>query len=203
MAGWEPPLLNPGDANKKYQWMTRGENCPMCQAMAGRVYYIHVYVDSTVYPGFHANCDCYLKEVDILTPQSDMDIFGSSFNTHYDGWLELLFNNPSNLWWAYNVELTRNIMKYSQPGMTAAQSIQAMQANQPKGIVNSFGYLGQVDMSWNVWRTASPDLYMTLDKWLTSMPGMFLKPIPIKPVLPTQSYHNPIYNLDFPSSPGW
>jgi hypothetical protein len=201
MPGWEPGLTE--DANKKYQWMTRGENCPLCDAMAGRVYYLHVYIDSTVYPGFHPNCDCYLKEVDILTPQSDLDIFGSSFNAHYDSWLELLFNNPANIWWAYNVELTRDIMRYSQPGMTASQSIKAMETAKPKGIFNSYGYLGKLDMSWNVFRTVSPDINITIDKFFTSNPGLSLKPYVVKPVLPTQSYHNPLYHIDFPSTPGW
>jgi hypothetical protein len=196
MGGWEPGLTD--DAAKKYQWATRGENCPKCNAMAGRVYYLHVYIDSGVYPGFHPNCDCYLKEVDILTPQSDLDIFGSSFNVHYDGWLEALFSNTANLWWAYNVELTLNLLKYSKPGMTAAQSFDAMQVDRKPGLFGNdtmgwFGGFGSTQ--WNVHKTGYIDVYKTVDQMFTSWAGTFPKPAPVKPVLPTQSYHNPIYNL--------
>jgi hypothetical protein len=194
MSGWEPGLTE--DANKKFQWMTRGENCPLCQAMAGRVYYLHVFIDSTVYPGFHPNCNCYLKEVDISIPQSDLDIFGSQFNIHYDGWLEALFGNTANLWWGYNVALTRNIMQYSQPGMTASQSIQAMQSAYKPGLFGNKAFFPIGGTSWNVFSTARPDVYKSVDQLFTSWAGLAPKPALCAPKLPTQTYHNPIYNLD-------
>ena len=64
------------DLEQLYQWTTRGENCPMCNALRGRVYSQDMWMSSSVYPGFHRNCDCYLKKVDADTPISDPDFFG-------------------------------------------------------------------------------------------------------------------------------
>lgn len=68
------------DLEQLYQWTTRGENCPMCNALRGRVYKYDMFLSSGVFPGFHMHCDCYLKKVDADTPVSDPDFFGADLN---------------------------------------------------------------------------------------------------------------------------
>lgn len=190
MGGWEPGLID--DLYKKYIWTTRGENCPLCDAMAGRVYELDVYITSTVYPGFHHGCDCYLKEVPGDTPQSDLDIFGSSLNMRNDGWLEALFGNTENIWWSLNVTLTREIMEISQPGMTAGQALALLRAKNQTGIFTNYGGLfGGNSSGWSVWLSANPDLYKTFGEIWTSWFGTILKPKYPRPWLPSQTYHWP------------
>lgn len=69
-----------GDLNRLLKWCTRGENCTMCNSLRGRVYTYDMWASSGVWPGFHLNCDCYLKPVDAGTPTSDPDFFGTDLN---------------------------------------------------------------------------------------------------------------------------
>lgn len=71
-------MSNPfDDLNQLLQWTTRGENCVMCNSLRGRVYSYDTWMSAGVWPGFHQNCDCYLKKVDASTPVSDLDFFGT------------------------------------------------------------------------------------------------------------------------------
>lgn len=200
MSGFEPPLLN---YNVKYQWCTRGSNCHFCNIMDGRVYELDVYITSTVYPGFHPNCDCYLNMVDDSTPTSDLDIFGSSLNMRNDSWLEMLFGNFNNLWQPYNISLTNQILSFSEPGMTASEAMRRMRKSQKdnrfgmfkdnKGIFSSFESFGS---GWNTWQSSSsPDVYQTFGDLLTSAFGLKPAARELRPTIPAQSYHNTIYNL--------
>ena len=157
---WEPELF---DQNNKYQWCTRGENCSFCNSMNGRVYFLDVYITATVYPGsIHPNCDCYLKQVPGWIPESDRDIFGSMLSWRDDGWLEFLFNNPSNTWLPFNTSITLALMKYSQPGMTAYQALQAyLNAQKIDSFINYRSGTSIFWAPWDVFKSANPDLYQT------------------------------------------
>jgi len=69
-----------GDLNRLLMWNTHGENCAMCNSLRGRVYSYDMWASSGVWPGFHLNCDCTLKQVDADTPTSDPDFFGTDLN---------------------------------------------------------------------------------------------------------------------------
>jgi hypothetical protein len=56
MGNWE-------DLQVKYMWKTRGENCHICSAMAGRVYTYDRWISAGILPGFHRHCNCYLTKV--------------------------------------------------------------------------------------------------------------------------------------------
>jgi hypothetical protein len=199
MGGWEPGLIE--DQYNLYQWVTRNTNtCPLCAAMEGRVYNLDVYITSTVYPGFHSHCDCYLRQVPAGTPESDLDIFGSSLNMRNDGWLEALFGNTENLWWAGNVLLTRQIMGVSEPGMTAGQALAALRSKSKSGIFSDYTDIFG-EPSWSVFRSGSPDLYKSFLQIWTSLFGTLPKPRPVKPWLPSQTYHWPWLPSKYPWLP--
>lgn len=62
-------------------WVTRGENCPICDSLRGRVYGYDTWMSAGVWPGFHLNCDCYLKDVSEQEYDvSDLDFFGTDLN---------------------------------------------------------------------------------------------------------------------------
>ena len=100
------------DINQLYKWCTRGSNCPICDALRGKVYSMDIWMSCGVWPGFHLNCDCYLKKV-FYEPMSDLDFFGDT--------LFLLGHtvNPGNLlfrlhydpnWEPYNISLSKQII---------------------------------------------------------------------------------------------
>ena len=210
---WEPELF---DQNNKYQWCTRGSNCPLCNALEGRVYILDVYITASVYPGsIHPNCDCYLKQMPSGTPESDRDIFGSMLNMRNDGWLEFFFNNPNNTWWPFNTTITRALMKYSLPGMTAFQALQAYIKSQNTGIFVDYGFgTKNQDFSWNTFKNVTADVYQTIGNLLkdiynsyldlnsgkiiyktmppmiTGFKGMFPNSVSLKAVMPSISYNN-------------
>lgn len=210
---WEPELF---DQNNKYQWCTRGENCPICNALSGRVYILDVYITASIYPGsIHPNCDCYLKQMPPDTPESDRDIFGSMLNMRNDGWLEFLFNNPSNTWWPFNTTITRALMKYSLPGMTAFQSLQAYIKDQNTGMFKDYGFFTtSSEFSWNMFKNINPDvfqtigkilkdiytglislktgtiLYETLPPMITGLAGLYPVRTTLKAIMPSTSYNN-------------
>ncbi len=194
MSGREPPLLN---YKEKYQWCTIGQNCPLCNAMRGRVYELDIYITSTVYPGYvHPNCNCYLKKVPIETPQSDLDIFGSSLNMRNDSWLNMLFGSFENLWTAGNVTMTREIMNVSDPGMTFGQALLTLRSQDKTGIFQDYGGLaGSFDYGWNIYHNTSLDIYQSINDCLTSISGLFPRATSLRAEAPTQTYHNTIYHL--------
>jgi len=76
----------------KYQWVTEGPNCDVCNLMRGRVYALIVWWD-TVMPGFHPNCDCWLEPVSDDIPESSLDLFG------VEPWIDRLNFNTYTRWW--------------------------------------------------------------------------------------------------------
>jgi len=88
---WDPFNINPNpggddffglrnipdkvEMTDKFQWVTNGWNCPVCQVMSNRVYEYAFWV-STVTPGFHPGCDCRLVKVKNDIPESNRDLFG-------------------------------------------------------------------------------------------------------------------------------
>jgi hypothetical protein len=106
------------DQDKKYQWHTRGENCPYCDAMDGRIYTLDTYATSGVYPGFHKGCDCYAVEVPQDTELSDLDIFGSALNMRNNSWLNVLFGQWENIWLPGYFTNAQTILSNAKPGMT-------------------------------------------------------------------------------------
>ncbi len=89
------------DLKQLLQWTTRGENCPMCNALRGRVYAYDMWMSAGVWPGFHLNCDCYLKKVGADTPVSDPDFFGADLNLLSET-LNINFGNFLRLHWDPN-----------------------------------------------------------------------------------------------------
>ena len=74
-------MPNPlGNLQQLLQWCTRGENCPTCDSLRGRVYTYDTWMSAGVWPGFHLNCDCYLKKVGVGYRVSDLDFFGTDLN---------------------------------------------------------------------------------------------------------------------------
>jgi len=52
----------------------------MCNSLKGRVYTYDMWMSSGVWPGFHLNCDCFLKMVGEEYVLSDPDFFGTDLN---------------------------------------------------------------------------------------------------------------------------
>ncbi len=196
MGGWEPDSIY-FDQDKLYQWCCRGENCPYCNIMNGRIYKLDVYITSTVYPGFHQNCDCYLKEVPAGTKESDLDIFGSALNMRNNAWLSALFGDFENLWIPNYLAQPSEFLSFAKPGMTARQAMALLKKAESKkfGMFKNYGFPFSTSYSWTVFRNANADLYKTFDQLLTSWRGTFPKPAPLRPVPPAQTYHNTLYNL--------
>lgn len=70
----------------KMQWTTRGANCPMCNALRGRIYTFDTWMSANVWPGFHLHCNCYLKVVSVEMEESDPDFFGTDLDLQLNGW---------------------------------------------------------------------------------------------------------------------
>lgn len=60
-----------------YMWVTRGENCPVCEYLSGHILPLSVW-QSFVYPGrVHLNCNCLLSRVqDGIPANKPEDVFG-------------------------------------------------------------------------------------------------------------------------------
>jgi hypothetical protein len=114
------------DLYKKYQWITFGENCPICEAMRGRVYTGDVYASSQIFPGFHPGCNCTLRRVDDDTPESDFDIFPEYFIQFLNHGIEPDTSNYSfwggssifskGGWKPYNAFILDEFMRATPPG---------------------------------------------------------------------------------------
>jgi len=90
-----------GHLEDKYMWNTWGDNCPICNAMRGKVYTLDFWALVGIWPGFHHNCDCTMKKVPRDTPESDRDFFGTSIAGLREFW------NPSpNLTWDFNFSIS-------------------------------------------------------------------------------------------------
>lgn len=122
-SGWD--LLN-----KKMMWCTRGSNCSICDSMAGRVYTFDRWQSAGVFPGFHLNCNCYLKTVEFDTPESDLDIFGGMDNEFMlqSKWFFTIFDlDTFRTDVPYNYRMTRAIEKTMvETGLPIAQAMKSM-----------------------------------------------------------------------------
>jgi len=67
-----------GHVQTKYMWNTWGDNCTICNALRGQVHTLDFWMNAGIWPGFHPNCDCTMKQVDEWVPESDPDIFGTA-----------------------------------------------------------------------------------------------------------------------------
>ena len=100
---------------KKYIWNCWGENCPVCDSLEGRVFTYDTWFSAGVLPGFHLNCNCTLKEVSILHPLSDPDIFGTDLvliSEGIFGWMLRLGQNFLRV--PYNLRYTRELTEISR-----------------------------------------------------------------------------------------
>jgi hypothetical protein len=203
------------DQEKKYQWRTRGENCPYCDAMEGRIYTLDVLMTSSVYPGFHKGCNCYLVEVPQETPMSDLDIFGTAFSMRNNSWLNILLGRWDDLWLPGYYTNAQAIFANAKPGMTAGEALKLANKKRNYGMFKDYGFPGNILYSWNVFRNVNkknfipgPDLLKDvytgfkqlqsgeyLATVITSKTGMFLSPPKLKPQSPIQTYQNKLYPL--------
>jgi len=211
---WEPQNIFQ-DQDKKYQWHTRGENCPYCDAMEGRIYTLDVYMTSGVYPGFHKGCNCYMVEMPSDTQMSDLDIFGSALNMRNEGWLAALFGRWDRLWipgWYTN---PHNLLANATPGMTASEALRLANQARTYGMFEDYGFPGNIFYPWNTnrnvnkssWRPAADllrDIYAGvrllqtggyMATVISGKSGLFLTPPALKPLSPAQTYHNNTYSL--------
>jgi len=200
------------DQDKRYMWCCRGENCPYCDAMEGRVYSLDVLMTSGVYPGFHKGCNCHLQEVPQETPMSDLDIFGSALNLNNNSWLNALFGMWENLWEPGFSTNAKAIFGVAKAGMTAGQALKIVNQKYNFGMFEDYGFPGNIFYTWNTnrnvnkWR-AAPDLLkdiytgfkqLTTGQYLATIlsgkGGLFLKPYNFRVLKPIQTYHNPYYS---------
>jgi hypothetical protein len=152
---------------KKYKWMTRGENCRICDAMAGRVYTYDTWIAASVLPGFHLHCNCYLQLVGDEVPESDKDIFGSDIQTMLDNQYFLSLNlNPN--WQPYNLYLAGAVDKAMGEGLSLREavssalgySLEGVFKSAPQKIWNQFS-------QWRVFRALKQSIDGTLTNTLS------------------------------------
>jgi len=147
MGNWE-------ELQVKYMWMTRGENCRICDSMAGRVYPFDTWISAGVTPGFHLGCNCYLKKVADSTPVSSMDVFGSDIDIMLDNYY-FLGASLNVAWLPYNRYHTQQVEKIQQEtGSSIGEALQSLTKNQKSGAFYSSGFSvwGQF-FSWRVFKT--------------------------------------------------
>jgi len=190
MGSWEPGIE---DFEHKYQWVTNGENCPLCEAMRGRVYILDVFVSTGFYPGFHPHCDCALKRVSDDTPESDRDIFGSNINTYLGIYGSLI----SKTWKPYNLLILDEFMRATPRGGTISDALAAFKAvsiSDGSLLPSLFPSLNFKGLSDGTDEDAQPHLptvrlYKSINGDYTSEWGLHPSPSSIRPITPEQSYH--------------
>lgn len=186
MGSWE-------DLQKKYMWMTRGQNCRICDAMAGRVYTYDTWISASLVPGFHLHCNCYLKQVGDDIPESDKDIFGSDFDTMLDNQY-ILALNVNTQWLPYNRYLSKQLEQTMQStGLPIGEALKSLTNDTQAG---SF-YKSPIKawnqfFQWRIFRTLK--LNQSIDGTLTST----LTPVVKKPRVyyPCQTYKSLCRNWD-------
>ena len=146
MGSWE-------DLRKKYMWKTRGENCVMCNAMAGRVYTYDTWISASILPGFHLNCNCYLEKVSDDYPVSDLDIFGD---------LEITLDNNEFLGFSffpdykpYNRYFTNELIEaVRQTGLPIGEALKSVLTIGKEGLISkSLTSLWDRYFQWRVFRS--------------------------------------------------
>lgn len=170
MGNWE-------DLEVKYMWKTRGANCRICNAMAGRVYPYDTWISTGVLPGFHLHCNCYLSKVADSAPVSSLDVFGSDFDIMLDNHYFLFFNtNPS--WLPVSRYMTDLIEKtQKETGLSIGNTMKYLSKD------NKAGEFFTSDLStWNQffnWRVfRSLHIYQSID-------GTFAKTLSPQPTTPS------------------
>ncbi len=81
---------------KKYKWVVKGWNCPVCTLFANRV---ATYQQWVIRPGFHTNCDCKLVPVADDTPITLFNFFGIDqylYGNSFEAFIDYLFNKGFN-----------------------------------------------------------------------------------------------------------
>ena len=175
---WVGPINDPETLWYKYQWRTRGENCSICDALDGRVYIMDRWYSSGLMPGFHLNCDCYLKLVGKITgpgssiPESDPDIFGD-INLLGDNILGG-FLDPS--WQPYNVLFTEQISGMAQQGYSLHEAFDQLYSEFTSGISDWFSGLYADFMQWSVF--AQLQNFFNANNAITTAP---YNPLPANP----------------------
>ena len=145
------------DLQAKYMWKTRGSNCSLCNAMAGRVYTYDTWVSTSVLPGFHLNCDCYLEKVSADYPVSDLDIFGSDFNITLDNIFLLRMFNLKPDYTPYNRFFTNQISELMSQGMTIGEAVKSLNIIGRNGVIHkSLSSLWDQFFQWRVFRSLLP-----------------------------------------------
>ena len=84
------------DALIKYEWKTRGLNCPVCNLMRGHIHSLLFWYQA-IRPGFHPHCDCYLEKVPNDTKESNTYIFG------LEQWIDKLNFSSIQKWFAHSL----------------------------------------------------------------------------------------------------
>ena len=104
------------DLNQPLMWVTRGENCPICNSMAGRVYSKDMWMSAGIWPGFHQNCDCLLKKVPYDSTLSNPDIFGMDLDLFLEsiqfGWIFQINPNFFPFSWSLAAEIQQAHLTY-------------------------------------------------------------------------------------------
>jgi hypothetical protein len=139
----------------KYQWKTRGENCPICNSLAGRVYTYDTWISASVLPGFHLHCNCYLEQVSAGTPESSLDIFGTDLRSLLDNKYFLGINWFNNDWIPYNQYFaTRLTNLVQQTGMTLGEAMKSLNDSDREGLFfKAKAPLLDQFFQWRVFRT--------------------------------------------------
>ena len=180
-------------------WKTRGENCPLCNAMAGKVFTYDVWASASVLPGFHLGCDCYLEKVSADYPVSDLDIFGSDFDLMKDHHFFLKFFNLNARWKSTNYYMINEIINLMQKeGISVGEALKSVSGNQKQGIFyKSFTSLWEGFFQWRVFRS----LQLINKSGDGNTISSNLEPLPTTPVpfSPSQSYRA---HLDYYSGIG-
>lgn len=184
---WEPGL---NDFEKKYQWMTFGENCQICDMMRGRVYTLDFFVSTGFYPGFHEHCDCQLWPVPDDTPESDREDFGSYVNT-YLGFFGSLF---SKTWRPYNLFILDEFMRATPEGGTIKDALSAFNSDSKgSGYIKNLGWFHALrDPAVKLWQSVK--IYESINGYFTSEEGLQLRPRPLRPYFPYSTYKIPNFS---------
>ena len=147
------PAISMEYMQRKFRWMTRGENCVLCEFMRGRVYTMDTFMATGFFPGFHLHCNCYLTPVDDDVPVSNLDIFGDSLNLMANDkrWFFGLFNYDPDFK-PYNAWITDLINQEAAKGGTLREIMKRLKRNIKTG---SFilDFMQGSNFNWNVYRT--------------------------------------------------
>ena len=110
--------------DEHYVWLTRGENCPVCEYMSGHIFPLSFW-QSYMMPGkIHLGCNCYLQKVKTNIPANTPEaVFGMNAFSVYG--FDVLKQ------FAHNFELLFQGRVFSNPAVTEVDRL--MQAMQKTG----------------------------------------------------------------------